>query len=174
MAATATASPSAKEQFLKVYEDEHARTMRVLRAFPAEKAEMRPHPRCKTARELAWIFAIERALATTVMNDGFADRAKPGGKPPEPPASWDDVLRAIEQTHRDFGELVRTLPEEKLGQTVKFFTAPRTLGDVGRMDFLWFIVHDEIHHRGQFSIYLRIADAKVPSIYGPSADEPWM
>jgi len=33
---------------------------------------------------------------------------------------------------------------------------------------------DQIHHRGQLSIYMRIAGAKVPSIYGPSADEPWI
>ena len=31
---------------------------------------------------------------------------------------------------------------------------------------------DHIHHRGQLSVYLRIVD-KVPSIYGPSGDEPW-
>src|SRR5829696_2466211 len=31
---------------------------------------------------------------------------------------------------------------------------------------------DQIHHRGQFSVYLRIVDAKVPSIYGPTADDP--
>jgi uncharacterized damage-inducible protein DinB len=30
------------------------------------------------------------------------------------------------------------------------------------------------HHRGQLSVYLRLADGKVPSIYGPTADEPWM
>jgi uncharacterized damage-inducible protein DinB len=32
---------------------------------------------------------------------------------------------------------------------------------------------DAVHHRGQLSIYLRLMEAKVPSIYGPSADEPW-
>ena len=37
----------------------------------------------------------------------------------------------------------------------------------------WFLLHDQIHHRGQFSIDLRMADGKVPSIYGPTADEPW-
>jgi len=42
-----------------------------------------------------------------------------------------------------------------------------------RMDFLWFLLMDMVHHRGQFSVYLRMADGKVPSIYGPSADEPW-
>ena len=66
------------------------------------------------------------------------------------------------------------MPDEKLMETVKFFVAPKTMGDVRRMDVLWSLLHDEIHHRGQFSIYLRMAGGKVPSIYGPSADEPWM
>ena len=170
--AGAGATPSAKQQYLNVYEEEHARTMRVLRAFPAEQSELRPHPKLKTARELAWIFALERGLSTMVMNDAFA-KGGPSGETPKAPDTWDAVLAAVEKTHRDFGEFVRGLPEEKLDQTVKFFTGPKTLADVRRMDFLWFIVHDEIHHRGQFSVYLRIAGGKVPSIYGPSGDEPW-
>jgi len=36
------------------------------------------------------------------------------------------------------------------------------------------ILCDQIHHRGRFSIYLHMADGKVPSIYGPTADEPWV
>jgi uncharacterized damage-inducible protein DinB len=32
---------------------------------------------------------------------------------------------------------------------------------------------DAVHHRGQFSVYLRLAGAPVPSIHGPSTDEPW-
>ena len=35
------------------------------------------------------------------------------------------------------------------------------------------IMNHIIHHRGQFSVYLRMAGGKVPSIYGPSADEKW-
>jgi uncharacterized damage-inducible protein DinB len=166
---------SPKQQFLAAYEREHAITMRVLRAFPPEKADLQPHPRCKTARELAFIFALERGLATLVFNDAFGPGG--GGSPknmPEPPESWNAVLAAVEKTHEDFGTVVRATPEDKLFETVKFFIAPKTLGDVSRLDFLWFILSDEIHHRGQLSIYLRMADAKVPSIYGPTADEPWM
>ena len=37
--------------------------------------------------------------------------------------------------------------------------------------FLWFILFDAIHHRGQLAAYLRPMGGKVPSIYGPSADE---
>ena len=48
------------------------------------------------------------------------------------------------------------------------------MADVPKMQFLWMLLSDQIHHRGQLSVYLRMADAKVPSIYGPSLDEPWM
>jgi uncharacterized damage-inducible protein DinB len=108
-----------------------------------------------------------------VVNDAFASKM-PSGKPPEAPASWEAVIGAIEQGHREFADAIRAMPDEKLDQTVKFMTGPRQMGDVRRMDFLWFLLHDEIHHRGQLSVYLRAAGGRVPSIYGPSEHEPWM
>src|SRR5919205_3685801 len=85
----ATSTP--KQRFLEVYDEEHARTMRVLRAYPADKAELRPHAMCKTARELAWVFTGERQLFTLVFNDGFAS-GRPPGEMPATPESWDAVL----------------------------------------------------------------------------------
>jgi uncharacterized damage-inducible protein DinB len=170
-AAPAKASP--KEQFLGVYEREHATTMRVLRAFPPDQLSLRPHPRCKTARELAWVFVLERGLGIAVFRNEFAQLAAAGPEP-EPPASWDELLTALETAHREFGELIRSTPDPELDDTVQFLVAPKTLGEIRRMDWLWFLLHDQIHHRGQFSIYLRMAGGRVPSIYGPTADEPWM
>jgi uncharacterized damage-inducible protein DinB len=166
--------PSPRQQFLDAYEREHATTMRVLRAYPADRADLRPHPRCKTARELAFVFALERGLGEMVMNGAFADGGGPGGEMPQPPEAWDDVLAAVEQAHQAFGERVRAIPDDQLFQPVKFFVAPRTLGDIPTIQFVWMLLCDEIHHRGQFSVYLRMADGRVPSIYGPTADEPWM
>ena len=164
---------SPKEQFLRGYDREHAITMKVLRAYPSDQLDLRPHPRSKTARELAFIFVLERGLGKKVFNDEFA-KGVPGGPMPEPPESWDAMLEALEGAHREFRQLVADAPDEKLLQNVKFLTAPKTLGDVSLIDFLWFLVSDQIHHRGQFSVYLRMAGGKVPSIYGPSGDEPWM
>jgi uncharacterized damage-inducible protein DinB len=169
----AGAAKSPKQQFLDAYEREHATTLRVLRAYPAERLDLRPHPKSKSARELAWIFVLERGLGTAVFRNEFAKLAA-SGPTPDPPESWDDLLGALEAAHREFGELIRSTPDERLFDGVQFFTAPHTLGEISRMDWLWFLLHDQIHHRGQFSVYLRMADAKVPSIYGPTADEPWM
>jgi len=61
----------------------------------------------------------------------------------------------------------------QLETTVKFVTGPKKMSDLRRLDVLWFLLNDQIHHRGQLSVYLRMAGGKVPSIYGPSGDEKW-
>lgn len=166
-------APSLKQYFLDNYEKEHATTMKVLRAFPRERAELRPHPRSKSALELAWVFVLERGLGEMLMQDAFA-KGPPAGEAPPTPESWDEVLSALEAAHRRFAEVVRGFSDEQMQEQVSFFTAPQTMGKYTRMDAAWFLLFDQIHHRGQFSVYLRMADAKVPSIYGPTADEPWM
>ena len=171
--AVLAAITSQKEQFLNAYDREHATTMKVLRAFPAEQMEFRPHPRSMSARELAWVFVVERGLGRMIFENAFAS-GMPPGETPKAPDNWQAILAAAESAHREFGDMVRAMPDEQLMESVKFFTGPRTLGDFTRMEVAWFLLHDEIHHRGQFSVYLRMAGGKVPSIYGPSADEPWM
>jgi len=163
--------PAPKQQYLDAYEREHTITMRLLRAYPPDKLDLKPHPKCKSARELAWMFVGERGLGTVVLKNELNPAAL-GGMPPAP-AEWDALLGAIEKAHKDFGSLVQSYSDAQLFENVKFFTAPKTMGEVSRINFLWFLLSDQIHHRGQFSIYSRMADGKVPSIYGPSADEPW-
>jgi uncharacterized damage-inducible protein DinB len=176
-AATPVTTPalgaSPKAQFLEAYEREHATTMKVLGAYPTNQLGLKPSEKSKTAHELAFVFALERGLGEMVFNNAFASGPPPMSMP-QAPESWDAVLGAVEQSHHKFGDLIRATPDEKLFESVKFFTGPKTLSDVSRLDFLWFLLCDEIHHRGQFSVYLRMAGGKVPSIYGPSADEPWM
>jgi uncharacterized damage-inducible protein DinB len=161
---------SSKEQLLEAVAREHQTTLRVLRAFPTDQAELRPHPKSKTAKELAFIFVLERGLATRVMN-GTLNMT---GKPPDAPDSIEEIITALEQAQREYEELLRSYSDEQYNDDVTFLVAPRTPGPVKRIEFAWFMLFDEIHHRGQFSVYLRMANGRVPSIYGPTADEPWM
>ena len=181
MTSTATATPTftattrpARQQFLDLYDREHAITMRMLRAFPPEQSELRPHPKLKTARELAFVFVLERGLGTAALANVFASGAMPNNTSHAVPDSWEGVLTAIEQAHVAFRDTIDGYTDEQLAEPIKFFVAPRTLGDVPRIDVATSLVHDQIHHRGQLSVYLRLAEGKVPSIYGPTADEPWM
>ena len=161
------------QTFLDDYDREHERTMRVLRAYPPAQSELRPHPKLKTARELAFVFVLERGLGTKVWHDEFA-KGMPSGPYPQAPEKWEEVLAALEKASSDFRDLISSASEEDLDAKVHFFTGPNQMREISRIDWLWFLLFDQIHHRGQMSIYLRMADGKVPSIYGPSADEPWM
>jgi len=173
--ATTVGAPAALELARQRYLEAHARelatTLRVLRAYPPDRLDLRPHPRAKDARELAWVFALEGWFGVKVYNGEY--RLEPGGPPPPPPAAWDELLAAVERAQNEFAELVRGTPAAELERTVPMAVAPRTLGEVRRLDWAWTLLYDQIHHRGQFSVYLRMAGGKVPSIYGPSADEPW-
>lgn len=164
---------SAKEAFLRTYDEEHARTMRILRAYPKDKLDLRPSPVLKTARELAWVFVLERGLGTGIWNDAFANGVPAGRTPPPAPQDWNEILETLEKSHRDYGNLIRNASDEELRKEVHFLVGPKKLGSMTRLDSAWFLLHDQIHHRGQFSIYARMAGAKLPSIYGPTADEPW-
>jgi uncharacterized damage-inducible protein DinB len=165
---------SAKDAFLRTYDEEHARTMKLLRAYPTDKLELKPAPMLKSARELAFVFVAERGLATHLWNDAFANGLPSGSAaPPKAPENWNEVLSAIEKAHKDLSGIVRKASDDDLQKKITFFVGPKQPGKMTRMEMLWFVLHDEIHHRGQFSIYTRMAGAKVSSIYGPTADEPW-
>ena len=164
---------SAKQMFLDYYDREHETTMRVLRAYPEDKVDLKPSEKSNSARDVAWTLVLECGLGKRVWHDEFA-KGVPSGTPQKAPEKWADLLAALKQAYAEFRDLVASATEEELHQEVQFFVAPKTMGPISRLDWIWFLLHDQIHHRGQFSVYLRMAGGKVPSIYGPTADEPWI
>ncbi|MBI3856253.1 MAG: hypothetical protein HY293_11240 [Planctomycetes bacterium] len=164
-------SSGAAQAFLSAYEKEYPITVRLLNAYPADKLDLKPHAKCKTARELAWMFVVEQGATMTALTTGF-DFSKPFAPPPAP-ATMGEILGAFEQGYRKVVGIVKGMSDEQLGQKTKFMVGPKAIGDLPKLSLAWLFLCDQIHHRGQFSIYLRMADAKVPSIYGPTADEPW-
>ena len=162
---------SEKDQYLKTLEQEAATTLKVLRAFPATKSDLKPHAKARSAKDLAWTFVFEGYGGTQGVDGELP--FPPKGMPAKVPEHWDAVVAECEKAFKSLADKVRKTGDAELNKTVKFFVAPKKMGDIRRMDFLWFLLMDMVHHRGQFSVYLRMADGKVPSIYGPSADEPW-
>ncbi len=161
-----------KQHVLEVLQRESDTTLRVLGAFPDSERDLKPHERLKSARELAWILVTGQNLIAVALTTGFDWSGAPP-KPAPAPDTMAGIIAAFEETHGRVMTALRDLPDERLGETIQFFVKPKTLGDVPKLDFVWGMLLDHIHHRGQFSIYLRLAQAKVPSIYGPTADEPW-
>ncbi len=155
--------------YLRTLGQEIVRTERVIDAFPGDQMLFSPHERSSTAQKLIWTFAIEARLVyfSALSGDG---RGKSFVAPPD---SWDELVAGVKENHRMLIDFLKDKTEAELSPTIKFYVGPGKVGDIPTMDFLWLMLHDHIHHRGQLSVYLRLAGGRVPSIYGPSADEQW-
>jgi uncharacterized damage-inducible protein DinB len=156
------------DDFRILYAKEHATTRKVLQAYPPAKYELKAHDRSNSAHALGWTFVIEEQL----MLKALRNQPILGGGFPPAPATWQEVLDAFDAGHAEMNAVLAAVGDADL-KPATFFVAPKTTGEFAPVDFLWFLLSDQIHHRGQLSVYLRLAGAKVPSIYGPSADEPW-
>jgi uncharacterized damage-inducible protein DinB len=163
------AASSAKQQFLDAYAREHATTLKVLAAFPADQQDFKPHPTSNTALDLAWTFVVEQKLCSEALQGPLNFGAGFG----KPPATLAECVAAFQAEHDKVVHQVERASDEDLAQPVTFPSGPGTMADQPRLGLLWFMLLDQIHHRGQLSVYLRMTGGKVPSIYGPSKDEPW-
>ncbi len=168
--AAMAAVTSPRQQFFDAFERETATTLRVVKAYPESQSELRPHEKMKTARELAAMFTMEMAAIDATVRGTFSFPPKP----PPMPATWSEVIENFDRVRASCLEGIRTAREEDLlTGKVTFATGPQKIGEWPIMEFLWFLLCDQIHHRGQLSVYFRFAGGKLPSIYGPTADEPW-
>jgi hypothetical protein len=159
-----------RKAFLDAWDRESAMTLKLLRAYPSDKLDFKPHPLARTAKELAWNFVFEGVGGSQAVEGEM--KFPPPNMPPQPP-NWQGIVGEVERALKLMGDKVRKVDDEQLNSTVKFMTGPKKMSDLRRLDVLWFLLNDQIHHRGQFSVYLRMVGGKVPAIYGPSADEKW-
>jgi len=158
-----------KRRYLERFARELERTLRVLDAFPPGRDDFKPHERSGAAVRVAHTFRLENEAVVRAARGEWT--LQPSFPPP--PATVAEAREAYARGARDLMDAVREMPESRLDETVPFFTGPGTIGPMPIDDVLWHMLLDSIHHRGQLSVYVRLAGGKVPSIYGPSADEPW-
>jgi uncharacterized damage-inducible protein DinB len=159
-----------KDMFLQTFDRECQTTLKILKAYPVNKGDYRPHEKSRSAKELAWTFVGEQGIADMALK-GKIEFGKSGATIP---ADYQAVIGAFENACRETSAKVSRASEDDLNKMIQFPIGPGKMGDFRAMDVLWTTLMDQVHHRGQFSVYLRLAGAKVPSIYGPSGDEPWM
>jgi len=159
-----------KDMFLNAWQREFVTTLKILKQMPADKAGFKPAAeKTKSAKELASVFIQELGIVDGVVN-GKIDF---GGQMPSL-ATFADVLNTFESTFKSMVPKVQGMSDTDWNAMISAPVGPKQMGEVRRADMLWLMLMDSVHHRGQFSLYLRLVGAKVPSIYGPSGDEPWM
>lgn len=87
-----------------------------------------------------------------------------------PPPPLPEMLEKYESWSKELRELVSKMDDAAWDRAVQLYFNGKMVLEQPVGDFLWFILFDAIHHRGQLSAYLRPMGGKVPAIYGPSAD----
>jgi uncharacterized damage-inducible protein DinB len=158
------------QMFLNLWQREFATTLKILKQMPADKADYKPPvEKTKSAKNLAEMFVAELGVTEGCLK-GHVDL---GGAMPTYD-SYGAVLEAYEKAFKALEPKVKAMSQADWDSPIPFPVGPKQMGQMKKGDILWLMLLDSIHHRGQFSIYLRLVGAKVPSIYGPSGDEPWM
>lgn len=152
-------------------QQEAATTRRVLERVPESKLEWRPHKKSMTLGQLAiHIATVPGAIANLSQTDEF-DTAQGNFTPPQP-KSLGEIMAAHDESVRTAEDCVKNLTEQKAMATWKLKAGQRELLSMPRVGLLRSIMMNHLyHHRGQLSVYLRLLDVPLPSIYGPTADE---
>jgi uncharacterized damage-inducible protein DinB len=140
--------------------------LRVLKAIPEGRSDYRPDPKARTAAELALMLASEEAALLSLIDTGVVE-----WKEPPRPGKMDAILADYERSSAAVNERLERLDDAGWQKKVRFIMGGSSWEDK-LSQMVWGFLFDAIHHRGQLSTYLRPMGGKVPSIYGPSADDP--
>jgi len=164
-----------KESFLPEFEREMDTTRRVLECVPEASAQWKPHPKSRSLGELSSHLAdIPRFVPRILTTDCFD--AAPPGTAPSSVSHFDNTAKLVERFNENVGNAhaaINAVPGDAdflLPWTLKrggetFFTVPRAAA------LRTFLLSHMIHHRGQLTVYLRLQDVPLPSVYGPTADQ---
>jgi uncharacterized damage-inducible protein DinB len=163
-----------RDAFLPEFDHEMGTTRKTLERVPETNTDWKPHDKSMTMGRLAGHLVELPTLVPLALERESVDFRPPGAPPRQP-----NIMSTRKQLLEDFDKNVAAAraaiaqsSDEDLkkiftlqagGKTI--FSLPRTAALRG------FILNHIIHHRGQLSVYLRLNNVAVPSIYGPSADE---
>ena len=162
------------ESMLPEFDHETATTRTLLERVPDASAEWKPHAKSMSLGYLASHIAnIPRWASATLERTEF-DVNPPGGKSDLKTPEFDSVARVLERYDAGVSAAREVLRRTSDGD----FMVQWTLKNAGRSMFSMprasvfrsFVMNHAIHHRGQLSVYLRLLDVPLPSIYGPTAD----
>lgn len=162
------------QSLLPEFDQEMAITRRVLERVPEDKLDYKPDPKSMNMARLAGHVAEMPGWASMTINMPELDFAKGDYKPTEM-TSREQILAAFDKTVAESRAAIESASDEHLMQNWALKNNGQVLFEMPRIACLrGMVMNHTIHHRGQLSVYLRLAGAKVPSIYGPSADEGQM
>jgi len=157
------------DSILMELEQEAQTTKRVLDRVPENKLAWRPHPKSFSLGQLALHIASAPGNVAAIAAQDTVEAPKfsqPEAK------SRQEVLDAFSKSIASAKDTLKNMDDARLTATWTLTKNGKVIMSVPRIGFLRSVLMNHVyHHRGQLSVYLRMLDVPVPSIYGPSADE---
>lgn len=157
------------QALLQEFDNESATTRRVLERVPSDKLGWKPHPKSMSLGELAL-----HAAGSPGVIIGWAAQTETtfSGEKLPTPTSTDEILATHDQSVKKVKETLPAIGDQGLTEMWTAKAGGQTLMTMPKVALVRAIVMNHlVHHRGQLSVYLRLLDVPVPSIYGPSADD---
>ena len=164
---------SIAQSLLPEFDQEMASTRKYLAITPAKASEWKPHAKSMALGALAVHLVEVPEWAVVTLTQPEFDVAPPGGPPYEP-----TPFTTVASLLKTFDEAVTKVRPAIERTTDADFQKPWTFKAGGAVIFTMpriavyrsCIMNHLIHHRGQFSVYLRLNGVALPEIYGPTAD----
>jgi|ERR1700681_1245162 uncharacterized damage-inducible protein DinB len=164
---------SISAMLLPEFDLEMANTRRTLQRIPTDKFGWQAHPKSFTMGKLATHLATLPTWTGVTLNTSGLDLAVPFDQPK--PATTEEVLELFDKNVAEAHAALASAADDVFHQTWTLKNGEHVIFSLPKVAVLrGFVVNHIIHHRGQMTVYLRLNDIPVPSIYGPSADESGM
>jgi uncharacterized damage-inducible protein DinB len=163
------------ESLITEFNNEMKTTRTLLERVPEDKADWKPHQKSMSLGNLSIHLASLPSLAIRALSTTELDMNPPGGTAFVPPSfeSLGRTLELFDKNESDVREALGNASDAELMIAWSLKNAGATIFTMPRVAVLRTIMMNHlIHHRGQLSVYLRLLDVPLPSIYGPSADTP--
>lgn len=163
--------------WIQLFSEELARegdiTRRMLERVPQGRDDWKPHPKSMPLGYLATLVATMPSWIVTMLQKDELDLNPPGGgsAPRQEFRTSKDLVAALDKGISEARAALEHTTEEHLQQPWRLLVAGHVVLEQPRHVVLRDTVNHLSHHRGQLSVYLRLNDVPVPSIYGPTADE---
>ncbi len=163
------------EVLLLDYDIEISNTRRTLERVPEDKSGWVPHTKSMPIGRLAMHCATLPLFGLYVIEDDSMDLAKPIR--PHVPLVFttrDECLRHLDESAAKCRAALETADDEAMVRPWRFSFGEHLILNTPRaVAFRQMCFNHLVHHTSQLGVYLRLNDAPVPALYGPSADEEW-
>ena len=156
----------------KIYSKELASeapaSRKCLERYKEELFDYKPHEKAMQMGYLALMTAEIPRWITTAIKEGVVDFATWKS---EQFKTGEDLVKILDKNMEDALETLEKADDKEFDETFTLRNGEQVLMTSTKAELVSSTINHWVHHRGQLTVYMKLKDIPIPSIYGPSADD---